>query len=140
MINWVELDLKLESIDRASIGQTTLALPPSYNFLGLGEDDVRDFVFVGQSENIRPPASAFLHRLWPTRIKFFQCTSGRKLKCLIETKTCLYHGFPNEKWAFRICESLMSEKPERLFAVKRSLDLSFNNVFFTHEVFFPDLV
>ena len=139
LVNWVELDLKLEALDRASIGETTLACPPSFNFLGLGDDDTRDFVYVGTTGNIRPPASAFLHRIWPTRVKFFQCTSGRKLKCLIETKCCLYHGFPNEKWSFRICEALMSEKPERLFAVKRNLDLCFNNLFFTHEVFFPDL-
>lgn len=139
LLNWVELDLKVEPIDRATMGETSLACPPSYHFLGLGDDDCRDYIFLCDSGNIRPPPGAFIHRIWPIRVKFFQCSSGKRLKCLVETKCALYHGFPQQAWSLRLCEALMSDKPERLFAIKRNLNVSYNSLYFTHEVYFPDL-
>ena len=140
MINWLELDLILEPVCKTEFGELSLPCPPSYLFLGLGPDDPRDFLLIGDRGNPRPPNNAILHRIWPQRIKFFQSASGRNLKALIETKSCIYNGFPSESWAVRISEALMSSKPESLYALKHDLNhICFNELYFTHEVFFPDI-
>ena len=121
-----------------TLGETSLSCPPSYLFLGLGPNDPRDFVLVGESGNLRPPENAVLHKIWPLRVKFYQTANGRRLKTLVETQCCIFHGFASENWSFRLCEALMSSKPETLFATKENPNFSFNQLFFTHTLYFPN--
>ena len=138
MINWETLDLVLEPIERLTLGETSLSCPPSYLFLGLGPNDPRDFVIIGEKSNTITPDHAILHKIWPLRIKFFQTSTGRRLKTLIETQTCIYLGFATQTWCFRLCQALMSHKPEILEASKENININFNQIFFTHFVYFPD--
>ena len=123
LLNWVELDLKVEPIERATMGETSLACPPSYHFLGLGDDDCRDYIFLCDSGNIRPPPGAFIHRIWPIRVKFFQCSSGKRLKCLVETKCALYHCGQNFFCGRYYTGNLRAENIKKVFDIILSNDL-----------------
>ena len=131
LVNWIQLDITCEPIERME--ETSLSAPPCFNFLNLGDDDPRDCLLIGESSYVRPPQNVMLHRVWPTRLRFFQCQTGRRLKVLIKTQTCVFHGYPSESWCFRLCAALMSSKPEMLLAAKRSSNMTNNELYFTHD-------